>query len=63
MVKYDQIKENWDKLKNKVVMDYFNIYPLEDICHLWKDFNGCKAIYLGNFAIFECKKTSNIQIS
>lgn len=34
MVKYDQIKENWDKLKNKVVMDYFNIYPLEDICHL-----------------------------
>ena len=29
MVKHDHIKNNWDKLKNKVILDCHNICPLE----------------------------------
>lgn len=34
MVKHDHIKQNWDKLKGKVILDRFNICPLEGISHL-----------------------------
>ena len=34
MVKHDHIKQNWDKLKGKVVMDCFNICPLEGVYHI-----------------------------
>ena len=34
MVKHDQIKQNWDKLKGKVVLDCHNICPLEGVYHL-----------------------------
>ena len=34
MVKHDQIKESWDKLKGKVIMDCFNICPLEGTYHI-----------------------------
>ena len=31
MVKHDHIKQNWDKLKGKVVLDCHNICPLEGV--------------------------------
>ena len=34
MVKHDHIKENWDKLKGKVILDCFNICPLEGVYHI-----------------------------
>ena len=34
MVKHDHIKQNWDKLKGKVILDCFNICPLEGIYHI-----------------------------
>lgn len=34
MVKHDHIKQNWDKLKGKVILDCFNICPLEDTYHI-----------------------------
>lgn len=34
MVKHDHIKQNWDRLKGKVVLDCFNICPLEGIYHI-----------------------------
>lgn len=34
MVKHDHIKQNWDKLKGKVILDCFNICPLEDTHHI-----------------------------
>lgn len=30
MVKHDHIKPNWDKLRGKVILDCFNICPLEE---------------------------------
>ncbi|OLA93926.1 MAG: hypothetical protein BHW64_05815 [Candidatus Melainabacteria bacterium LEY3_CP_29_8] len=34
MVKHDHIKQNWDKIKGKVVLDCFNICPLEGVYHI-----------------------------
>lgn len=34
MVKHDQIKTSWDKLKGKVVLDCHNICPLEGVYHI-----------------------------
>lgn len=34
MVKHDQIKQNWDKLKGKVILDCHNICPLEGSYHI-----------------------------
>ena len=34
MVKHDHIKQNWDKLKGKVILDCFNICPLEGTYHI-----------------------------
>ena len=34
MVKHDEIKSNWDKLKGKVILDCHNICPLEGVYHL-----------------------------
>ena len=34
MVKHDHIKQNWDKLRGKVVLDCFNICPLEKTYHI-----------------------------
>ena len=34
MVKHDHIKQNWDKLKGKVILDCFNICPLEGVYHI-----------------------------
>ena len=34
MVKHDHIKQNWDKLKGKVVLDCCNICPLEGVYHI-----------------------------
>ena len=34
MVKHDHIKQNWDKLKDKVILDCFNICPLEGTYHI-----------------------------
>ena len=34
MVKHDQIKQDWDKLKGKVILDCHNICPLEGVYHL-----------------------------
>ena len=34
MVKHDHIKQNWDKLKGKVVLDCHNICPLPDVYHI-----------------------------
>lgn len=34
MVKHDHIKANRDKLKGKVVLDCFNICPLEGVHHI-----------------------------
>lgn len=34
MVKHDQIKDSWDKLKGKVILDCHNICPLEGVYHI-----------------------------
>lgn len=34
MVKHDHIKQNWDKLKGKVILDCFNICPLDGVYHI-----------------------------
>ena len=34
MVKHDHIKQNWDKLKGKVVLDCHNICPMPDVYHI-----------------------------
>ena len=34
MVKHDEIKQNWDKLKGKVILDCHNVCPLEGVYHL-----------------------------
>lgn len=34
MVKHDQIKQNWDKLKGKVILDCHNICPLPGTYHI-----------------------------
>ena len=34
MVKHDEIKANWDKLKGKVILDCHNICPLEGVYHI-----------------------------
>lgn len=34
MVKHDHIKQNWDRLQGKVVLDCFNICPLEGVYHI-----------------------------
>ena len=34
MVKHDEIKHNWDKLKGKVILDCHNICPLEGVYHI-----------------------------
>lgn len=34
MVKHDEIKLNWDKLKGKVILDCHNICPLEGVYHI-----------------------------
>ena len=34
MVKHDQIKRNWDKLKGKVILDCHNICPLPGVYHI-----------------------------
>ena len=35
MVKHDHIKQNWDKLKGKVILDCHNICPLEGTYHIY----------------------------
>lgn len=32
--KHDHIKQNWDKLKGKVILDCHNICPLEGVYHI-----------------------------
>lgn len=34
MVKHDHIKQNWDKLKGKIILDCHNICPLEGVYHI-----------------------------
>ena len=34
LVKHDHIKQNWDKLKGKVILDCCNICPLEKVYHI-----------------------------
>lgn len=34
MVKHDHIKQNWDKLKGKVILDCFNICPIANTYHI-----------------------------
>ena len=34
MVKHDEIKQNWEKLKGKIVLDCHNICPLPNVYHL-----------------------------
>ena len=34
MVKHDHIRHNWDKLKGKIILDCFNICPLEGVYHI-----------------------------
>ncbi len=34
MVKHDHIRQNWDRLKGKVILDCFNICPLERTYHI-----------------------------
>lgn len=34
MVKHDEIRQNWDKLQGKVVLDCHNICPLEGVYHI-----------------------------
>ena len=33
-IKHDHIKQNWDKLKAKVILDCHNICTLEDVYHI-----------------------------
>ena len=34
MVKHDHIKQNWDKLKDKVILDCHNVCPLDGVYHI-----------------------------
>lgn len=34
MVRHDHIKQNWDKLNGKVILDCYNICPLEGVYHI-----------------------------
>ena len=34
MVKHDEIKQSWDKLRGKVILDRHNICPLEGAYHI-----------------------------
>ncbi|MCQ2151641.1 MAG: hypothetical protein MJY70_01125 [Bacteroidales bacterium] len=34
MVKHDHIKASWERLKGKVILDCFNICPLEGVYHI-----------------------------
>jgi len=34
MVKHDHIKQNWDNLKGKVILDCHNICPLKGVYHI-----------------------------
>ena len=34
MVKHDHIKQNWDKLQGKVILDCHNICPIEGVYHI-----------------------------
>lgn len=34
MVKHDQIRQNWDKLRGKVILDCQNICPMEGVYHI-----------------------------
>ena len=34
MVKHDHIKQNWDKLKGKVILDCHNICTLKGVYHI-----------------------------
>lgn len=34
MVKHDEIKQNWDRLKNKIILDCHNICPLQGVYHI-----------------------------
>ena len=34
MVKHDHIKQNWDKLKGKVILDCHNVCPIEGSYHI-----------------------------
>ena len=34
MVKHDHIRQNWDRLKGKVILDCFNICPIEGTYHI-----------------------------
>jgi UDP-N-acetyl-D-mannosaminuronic acid dehydrogenase len=34
MVKHDHIKQNWEKLKGKIILDCHNICPLEGVYHI-----------------------------
>ncbi|MDO4196875.1 MAG: nucleotide sugar dehydrogenase, partial [Prevotellaceae bacterium] len=34
MVKHDHIKQNWDRLKGKVILDCHNICPFENVYHI-----------------------------
>ena len=34
MVKHNHIKSNWEKLKGKVILDRFNVCPLEGVYHI-----------------------------
>ena len=42
MVMHDHIKQNWDKLKGKVVLDCHNICPLEGVYHVYFKVQGLK---------------------
>ena len=34
MVRHEHIRRNWDKLKGKIILDCFNVCPLEGVYHL-----------------------------
>lgn len=34
MVKHDHIKQNWDKMEGKIILDCFNICPLKGVHHI-----------------------------
>ena len=34
MVKHDHIKNNWDKIRNKIILDCHNICPIEGVFKL-----------------------------
>lgn len=34
MVKHDHIRQNWDKLKGKIILDCFNICPIDGVYHI-----------------------------